>query len=103
MSLFEIVIVLGAGAVAFAIGAFALPARRPVCPTCKTKLDADGATVLVARQADGKPGYIANHFACPGCKAEWRLGRDGGLLDKAAFDAGAREAIPSATIVDGGA
>lgn len=102
MSLFEIVLVLGAGAVAFAIGAFAVPARRPHCPSCKTTLESEGASVLVSRQPDGKAGYIADHFRCPKCKAEWRSGRDGGLLDKEQFDAGARDAIPSAKIIDEG-
>jgi hypothetical protein len=71
---------------------------RP-CPTCRAKaLTWIGyATPRTARTCVPQPED--RHYRCAACHAEFCRRDRGGLVGKAAWDAGARDAIPIARVV----
>ena len=80
--------------------AYVLPALvRPHCPVCVRR-----SAKLVARRRgydrdDGRATYFEARYACTSCSAEL-VQRDGGpLITKAAWEAGMRDAPPTATVV----
>jgi hypothetical protein len=65
-----------------------LSVTRKQCPNCrKRKLSQD-----IASQGG------VRHFTCGHCESEWRSYNGGGLVSREAFDAGAREPIPTAIV-----
>jgi hypothetical protein len=89
------------GTAAFVLAMRAVAVRREPCPTCQHKAlrqrEVRRATVELA---DGRTAPAVHVFLrCDTCHAEfWRRDR-GGLVPKAAWDAGAREPLATATIV----
>jgi hypothetical protein len=45
----------------------------------------------------GRPHDVSG-YTCHHCRAEWRSCNGGELIPRAAFDAGAREPIPTASV-----
>ena len=89
------------GGLGYAITAVAIRRRRTTCPTCGARA-LDTYDALGANQPDVAgtrfPSAWSKH-RCTACGAAYVRYGDGGLITKAAFDAGARAALPQATVV----
>jgi hypothetical protein len=102
--LFELGITLGflcLGAIGCGLSAIALRQRRPRCPSCQAPA-LDTYNVIRATVVDdaGKPcpAWWTLH-RCSECAAGYVRYNGGGLITEEAFQAGAREPPPVATVV----
>ena len=79
-------------------------ARRPRrrCPACRQLLLrwVDGALATNPGPDDRPFGASCSHYRCSGCQAEFFEENAKGLVTREAWEAGAREPIPGARIVE---
>lgn len=91
----------GLGGMGYVINAIAIHRRRTRCPSCGART-LDTYDFLRPNQVDvaGKhfPASWSKH-RCSSCGAAFMRYDRGGLITKEAFEAGARAALPEATVV----
>jgi hypothetical protein len=79
-----------------------LSGRGRPCPLCRARaVAACGAVLATTRGDDGRwrPAHETS-YRCGACGAELRALNDGPLIAREAWDAGAREDIPRARVVE---
>ena len=89
------------GILSYAVSTISLRQRRTHCPTCGS-LALDTYDFVRATEVDSEgrrvPSWWTKH-RCTSCGASFVRYNGGGLITREAFDAGARVALPKATVV----
>jgi hypothetical protein len=93
--------VVGAAGVLYG-GVLVLASRKGICPGCRARgLESDpnaGHLGTAVNDRGERYPYSLSAYRCVACGAEWREYNNNGLVPKEAYDAGAREPIPTATL-----
>jgi len=93
--------VIGGAGVLY-VGAGLLISRKKTCPSCRERgLESDmtaGGLYTGADEAGRRYPFSISAYRCTACGAEFRQYNNNGMVPKEAFDKGAREPIPEATV-----